>query len=167
MFNRFLNSDYCQILASDALLRATVSFWPNTTLNMLKFPILKITESRLKKRWMRLKKDQTVEKQKSAEQFERFKKEPMAIHAEPWGLVGTTFKIYQNTEIDMKTDVEATYALDSEKNEFVEGENFGGKGDMKRKHIEEARKIYHPKMFQDRYFFHDTPGVLGSNAILR
>lgn len=39
LFNQLLGSDYCRCLASDAIVRATTSFWPGTTLNMLSFPI--------------------------------------------------------------------------------------------------------------------------------
>ncbi|XP_071875890.1 nitric oxide-associated protein 1 [Bombus fervidus] len=50
LFNTLLNSDYCKVQAIDLVQRATVSAWPGTTLNLLKFPILNPTEE---KRWLR------------------------------------------------------------------------------------------------------------------
>ncbi|CAH1643793.1 unnamed protein product [Spodoptera littoralis] len=39
LFNALLQSDYCKVHAVDIIKRATVSRWPGTTLNLLKFPI--------------------------------------------------------------------------------------------------------------------------------
>ncbi|CAB3258979.1 unnamed protein product [Arctia plantaginis] len=39
LFNALLQSDYCKVHAIDIIKRATVSRWPGTTLNLLKFPI--------------------------------------------------------------------------------------------------------------------------------
>uniref|UniRef100_A0A2A4JG66 CP-type G domain-containing protein n=1 Tax=Heliothis virescens TaxID=7102 RepID=A0A2A4JG66_HELVI len=39
LFNALLQSDYCKVHATDIIKRATVSRWPGTTLNLLKFPI--------------------------------------------------------------------------------------------------------------------------------
>lgn len=50
LFNTLLNSDYCKVQAIDLVQRATVSAWPGTTLNLLKFPILNPTDE---KRWLR------------------------------------------------------------------------------------------------------------------
>lgn len=41
LFNTLLQSDYCKIKAVDLVQRATTSLWPGTTLNLLKFPILR------------------------------------------------------------------------------------------------------------------------------
>lgn len=41
LFNVLLQSDYCKIQAVDLVQRATTSLWPGTTLNLLKFPILR------------------------------------------------------------------------------------------------------------------------------
>lgn len=41
LFNALLGSDMCKTAASSLIRRATVSPWPGTTLNMLKFPILR------------------------------------------------------------------------------------------------------------------------------
>lgn len=41
LFNCLLQSDYCKVQAVDLVQRATTSIWPGTTLNLLKFPILR------------------------------------------------------------------------------------------------------------------------------
>ncbi|CAK9832003.1 Nitric oxide-associated protein 1 [Anthophora retusa] len=54
LFNALLNSDYCKVQAVDLVQRATVSAWPGTTLNLLKFPILNPTGKKLLLRVARL-----------------------------------------------------------------------------------------------------------------
>ncbi|XP_076754281.1 nitric oxide-associated protein 1 [Xylocopa sonorina] len=58
LFNVLLNSDYCKVQAIDLVQRATVSGWPGTTLNLLKFPILNPTEKKIRLRIQRLRKEQ-------------------------------------------------------------------------------------------------------------
>lgn len=61
LFNALLGSDMCKNKASDLILRATTSPWPGTTLNMLKFPILRPSGFRLQQRVQRLKEIQKKE----------------------------------------------------------------------------------------------------------
>jgi len=58
LFNALLQSDYCKVQAVDLIQRATISPWPGTTLNLLKFPILNPVKWRLYERVMRLKEEQ-------------------------------------------------------------------------------------------------------------
>lgn len=53
LFNTLLQSDYCKVQAVDLIQRATVSPWPGTTLNLLKFPILNPVKWRLAERFER------------------------------------------------------------------------------------------------------------------
>ncbi|CAK9796895.1 Nitric oxide-associated protein 1 [Anthophora plagiata] len=57
LFNALLNSDYCKVQAVDLVQRATVSAWPGTTLNLLKFPILNPNGKKLLLRIARLRND--------------------------------------------------------------------------------------------------------------
>lgn len=41
LFNILLQSDFCKEQASDLIQRATTSIWPGTTLNLLKFPVMR------------------------------------------------------------------------------------------------------------------------------
>uniref|UniRef100_T1ISI0 Uncharacterized protein n=1 Tax=Strigamia maritima TaxID=126957 RepID=T1ISI0_STRMM len=54
IFNALIQSDLCKAQAVDIVQRATVSPWPGTTLNLLKFPILSPTGKRLADRTKRL-----------------------------------------------------------------------------------------------------------------
>ncbi|XP_064113188.1 nitric oxide-associated protein 1-like isoform X2 [Macrobrachium nipponense] len=54
LFNALLGSDMCKTKASFLIHRATTSPWPGTTLNMLKFPLLRTSHSRLYERRQRL-----------------------------------------------------------------------------------------------------------------
>lgn len=55
LFNALLHSDYCKVQAIDIIKRATVSRWPGTTLNLLKFPINRPTGWKIHQRTRRLK----------------------------------------------------------------------------------------------------------------
>ncbi|KAK4875888.1 hypothetical protein RN001_012310 [Aquatica leii] len=54
LFNCLLQSDFCKIQAVDLVQRATTSVWPGTTMNLLKFPILRPSGWRLFARTKRL-----------------------------------------------------------------------------------------------------------------
>lgn len=59
LFNAFLQSDLCNVRASDLVERATASLWPGTTLSLLKFPVMKPTGWRLSLRQNRLMESRT------------------------------------------------------------------------------------------------------------
>ncbi|CAF87804.1 unnamed protein product, partial [Tetraodon nigroviridis] len=54
LFNTLLESDYCKSRASEVTRKATISPWPGTTLNLLRFPIMNPTPHRLFRRQQRL-----------------------------------------------------------------------------------------------------------------
>ncbi|XP_043490477.1 nitric oxide-associated protein 1 isoform X1 [Polistes fuscatus] len=54
LFNSLLQSDYCKVKAANLVQRATISLWPGTTLNLLKFPILNPSGKKLYYRMLRL-----------------------------------------------------------------------------------------------------------------
>lgn len=54
LFNALLASDYCKVEATDLIKRATACPWPGTTLRMLKFPIMRISDFRLALRLHRI-----------------------------------------------------------------------------------------------------------------
>ncbi|KAG6462762.1 hypothetical protein O3G_MSEX013449 [Manduca sexta] len=54
LFNALLQSDYCKVHAVDIVKRATVSRWPGTTLNLLKFPINRPSGWKIHQRAQRL-----------------------------------------------------------------------------------------------------------------
>ncbi|XP_069697754.1 nitric oxide-associated protein 1 [Periplaneta americana] len=54
LFNALLQSDYCKVKAVDLIQRATTSPWPGTTINLLKFPILRPSGWQLYERTKRI-----------------------------------------------------------------------------------------------------------------
>lgn len=73
LFNALLQSDYCKVQAVDLIQRATISPWPGTTLNLLKFPILNPQGWRLYLRTQRLQKEQIARQTEEKFRIERFK----------------------------------------------------------------------------------------------
>lgn len=73
LFNMLLNSDYCKVQAVDLVQRATVSAWPGTTLNLLKFPILNPNRKKYSLRIQRLIKEKFYRMQESKYRDYKFK----------------------------------------------------------------------------------------------
>ncbi|KAJ0180840.1 hypothetical protein K1T71_002925 [Dendrolimus kikuchii] len=91
LFNALLQSDYCKVHAVDLVKRATVSRWPGTTLNLLKFPINRPSGWKIYERTRRLRSEGKIikiEKQirKSQLQGSTPKEAPALI-----GHIGRTF----------------------------------------------------------------------------
>ncbi|CAG9133691.1 unnamed protein product [Plutella xylostella] len=62
LFNALLQSDYCKVQAAALVRRATVSRWPGTTLNLLKFPINRPSGWKIHERTRRLRADSKLMK---------------------------------------------------------------------------------------------------------
>jgi nitric oxide-associated protein 1 len=166
LYNRLLASDYCHSLASEALTPATTSYWPNTTLNMLKFPVTELDEKKFELRRKRLYHDRVKEEEKNAERYLRFKKTHEIQDAALFGIVNTTFKPNSTVGKHFNTETEAAFAT-NEDGQFVAGESYGSAGDVRKEQIAEARGKYRPSMYKDSCFFYDTPGVLTNDHIFR
>lgn len=139
LFNRLLDSDYCKVQAVDFIQRATMSPWPGTTLNLLKFPITNPVKWRLYLRTQRLN---IEKKEKHAEALIRrrqFNESRNIKYAELQGHIGRTF--VQN-KVNPKT--KAFYAQDTP--QFGLNEN-------------------HPDFKESRWCY-DTPGTIQSDQIL-
>lgn len=102
MFNVLLNSDYCKVQAVDLIQRATVSAWPGTTLNLLKFPILNPTAKKAFLRTERLKREQNYKMELSKYRDYQFKTTGKMEFATLEDHVGRTFSghTYQEGMID-------------------------------------------------------------------
>ncbi len=167
-FNQLLSSDYCRALASDALNRATTSFWPGTTLNTLKFPITFLNEHKLKMRGARLINDREKLYEIENKKQENYEKNKFLKDSECYGLVGSTFKPLSNIDNEIDANVDSTYQLDEITGKISEGENYESSISIKQKQINDARKIYHHNLYKDKAaWFYDTPGVLAELEILR
>ncbi|NXX86088.1 NOA1 protein, partial [Urocolius indicus] len=151
LFNTLLRSDYCKSRAFDIVKRATVSSWPGTTLNLLKFPIINPTCDRIFRRQERLKEEATkTEDDLSSEEkkyLNQLKKQGYLV-----GAVGRTFQRQRaSTEIDFDPDM-LSYSVDEEPRQ------------VPKKH-EEREEFSHNEVKDARWCF-DTPGIIKENCVL-
>ncbi|KAK2541695.1 Noa1 [Columba guinea] len=150
LFNALLRSDYCKSRATDAVNRATVSPWPGTTLNLLKFPIINPTCDRIFRRQERLKEEATkTEDELSSEEkkyLKHLKKQGYLV-----GRVGRTFQqLKSSSVIDFDPDM-LSYSIDEDPR------------DSPRK-PEEREEFTHNEVKDARWCF-DTPGIIKENCV--
>ncbi|KFO64917.1 Nitric oxide-associated protein 1, partial [Corvus brachyrhynchos] len=150
LFNTLLRSDYCKSRAPDIIDRATVSPWPGTTLNLLKFPIINPTCDRIFRRQERLKQEATkTEDQLSSEEkkhLNQLKKQGYVV-----GRVGRTFQQQKScSEIDFDPDM-LSYSMDEDPR------------DPPKMH-EEREEFTHNEVKDARWCF-DTPGIVKEDCV--
>lgn len=162
LFNQLLSSDYCHSLASQAIVRATTSFWPGTTLNTLKFPIKFLNKFQLSKRTKRLYNDSEELDKLLTKMKAMYKKTSELKYTEPIGIVGSTFKPLSSLDADeINIDVDSTYSVDTETGQISEGKNYEDSESIEKESVDEARAIYNPNKFKGKAaWLYDTPGVL-------
>ncbi|XP_053920285.1 nitric oxide-associated protein 1 [Cuculus canorus] len=151
LFNILLRSDYCKSRAPDVVDRATVSSWPGTTLNLLKFPIINPTCDRIFRRQERLKEEAAkTEDQLSDEErkdLNHLKKQGYLV-----GRVGRTFQRQKTIPvIDFDPDM-LSYSVDEDPR------------DSPRK-SEEREEFTYNEVKDARWCF-DTPGIVKENCVL-
>ncbi|XP_072717428.1 nitric oxide-associated protein 1 [Ciconia boyciana] len=151
LFNTLLCSDYCKSHAPDAVDRATVSPWPGTTLNLLKFPIINPTCDRIFRRQERLKEEATkTEDQLSSEEkkyLNHLKKQGYLV-----GRVGRTFQQQKSSPVvDFDPDM-LSYSRDEDPRHSP----------RKR---EEREEFTYNEVKDARWCF-DTPGIIKENCVL-
>ncbi|KAM9795571.1 nitric oxide-associated protein 1 [Neosynchiropus ocellatus] len=144
LFNALLESDYCKSRAADVISKATVSPWPGTTLNLLRFPIVNPTPYRMFRRRERLRLKEGL-----------VGSEPTQLrHGYLSGHVGRTFQTgvsRHHDEIHFDPDSLA----------------FGEEGE--RASAPAARRSPDQLTFnewKDAHWLHDTPGILKRDDLL-
>ncbi|NWH50171.1 NOA1 protein, partial [Fregata magnificens] len=152
LFNALLRSDYCKSRAPDAVDRATVSPWPGTTLNLLKFPIINPTCDRIFRRQERLKEEATkTEDQLSSEEkkyLNHLKKQGYLV-----GRVGRTFQRQKASPVvDFDPDM-LSYSIDEDPRHSP----------IKR---EEREEFTYNEVKDARWCF-DTPGIVKENCVVQ
>lgn len=164
LFNIFLQSDYCKSSVRDFMQRATVSQWPGTTLNLLKFPIIKPTYRRLALRTNRLKKTKIASAKNDMlrkEKWEQYKLNKYAIREEL--VEKTDFRLPEKAIEESKLkqtcgDTFATYSL-------------GEKGEITAKYksaadYTEATQIVTDEHFPNSHWLFDTPGLVNEDQLI-
>ncbi|XP_074445711.1 nitric oxide-associated protein 1 [Larus michahellis] len=151
LFNSLLLSDYCKSRAPDVVDRATVSPWPGTTLNLLKFPIINPTCDRIFRRQERLKEEAAkTEDQLSSEEkkyLDQLKKQGYLV-----GRVGRTFQQQKSSPVvDFDPDM-LSYSIDEDPRHSP-------------KKNEEREEFTYNEVKDARWCF-DTPGIVKENCVL-
>ncbi|XP_068570147.1 nitric oxide-associated protein 1-like [Cebidichthys violaceus] len=155
LFNTLLESDYCKSRASDLVHKATISPWPGTTLNLLKFPIINPTPHRMFRREERLKEAaRQTETELSPEEMKRlrhFSRQGYLV-----GRVGRTFRSHIRTRPD-----EIQFDPDS----LAFGENDDGEMKSSTAPSGSADEFSFNEL-KDAHWLFDTPGLLKEHDIL-
>ncbi|XP_017866469.1 PREDICTED: nitric oxide-associated protein 1 [Drosophila arizonae] len=133
LFNILLNSDYCRTEASELVRKATTCAWPGTTLQMLKFPILRPSDIRIYQRYKRLFAEREQRAALEKMRREQAKDTGAVTSAQLIGTVGRTF--------DNRLEVDDAFAMPSGTQPIVSLNE-------RKPEYREARWVY------------DTPGVM-------
>ncbi|CAM4557193.1 unnamed protein product [Caretta caretta] len=151
LFNTLLQSDYCKSKAPEVINRATISPWPGTTLNLLKFPIINPTSDRLFRRQERLKADAEKTEEQLSDDEQKYlkclKKQGYLI-----GRVGRTFQQQKS---------KAVIDFDPDELSFNMEEEPVFSSDKPKERVE----FTHNELKDARWFF-DTPGIVKENCVL-
>ncbi|XP_060904616.1 nitric oxide-associated protein 1 [Labrus mixtus] len=154
LFNTLLESDYCKSKASDLIHKATISPWPGTTLNLLKFPIINPTPYRMFKRQERLNEaSQQTESDLTQDELKRLKH--FSRQGYLVGRVGRTFRSdvgSRQNEIEFDPD---SLAL---------GENEDG--ETKTTACSRSPDEFTFNELKDAHWLFDTPGIIKERDIL-
>ncbi|XP_025742825.1 nitric oxide-associated protein 1 isoform X2 [Callorhinus ursinus] len=152
LFNTLLESDYCVAKGAEAIDRATISPWPGTTLNLLKFPICNPTPYRMFERQKRLKKT-AAEGEEDLSQQEQNQLNLLKKHGYVVGRVRRTF-LYSEERKD-----EAAFEFDADALAFDMENEPVMVADKSTKRVELT-----PQDVKDAHWFHDTPGITKENC---
>ncbi|XP_057375659.1 nitric oxide-associated protein 1-like [Daphnia carinata] len=147
LFNALISSDFCKTQASDLLERATVSAWPGTTLNLLKFPMLRPTAIRLHERTLRLISENKMRRAEEKLRKEKLKETRNRAFATLIGHIGRTFTV------KAKEEMESTDPFSMRADKIPS---------------EEDQKNFNPnhKDFAASKWCYDTPGTISPSQIL-
>ncbi|KAG5892537.1 hypothetical protein JTB14_011126 [Gonioctena quinquepunctata] len=146
LFNALLRSDYCKIQAADLIQRATISQWPGTTINLLKFPIMRPSGYRLFLRHQRIKALKQMSAKERRVRSEELRISNTASNATLIGHIGQTF-----VQAEDDRPIESLFSVQG-------NPNASGKVVMG---INEK----HPDYVASRWCF-DTPGVVQPDQII-
>lgn len=136
LFNALLQSDYCKVHAIDIIKRATVSRWPGTTLNLLKFPINRPSGWKIFQRTRRLQSEAKLYKVE---------------------------KQIRNAQLEGKTPIEAPALIGHIGRSFSEHYDVEDHVASKQKMAVFNEKH---KLFANSKWLYDTPGVIHPDQVL-
>ncbi|XP_032411155.1 nitric oxide-associated protein 1 [Xiphophorus hellerii] len=152
LFNALLESDYCRSAAAGALRRATISPWPGTTLELLKFPITNPTPYRMFRRQNRLKEAlQQTEAELPADELRRLQR--LGRHGYLVGRVGQTFRSGGSRSDEIQFDPDSLA--------------FGEDGGSQKEAAVGSHDEPSANDLKDAHWLYDTPGILRERDVLQ
>ncbi|RUS86449.1 hypothetical protein EGW08_005764 [Elysia chlorotica] len=157
LFNALLASDYCKSSARNLIERATVSVWPGTTLNLLKFPIMRPSYRVHALRQKRLK--QELAQKKFKKQMERIRKKEKQIN------------IWELKEDVNVTDTRKDFTKEHDEKDEAWGQTidgYCGRGDGSLEYENNTKSIkeeYDADQYDSSYWTFDTPGVINPDQV--
>ncbi|XP_056625973.1 nitric oxide-associated protein 1 [Triplophysa dalaica] len=156
LFNTLLESDYCKSKASDVIHKATISPWPGTTLNLLKFPIINPTPYRMHKRAERLKQASLLTEAdmnpQELKRIKQFSKQGYLV-----GHIGRTFRTDQ-------TQKKILFEFDPDSLSFGENPEEDNIQNVSQDAPTDTELAYNE--IKDAHWFYDTPGIMKECDIL-
>uniref|UniRef100_A0A8C4GQR4 Nitric oxide associated 1 n=1 Tax=Dicentrarchus labrax TaxID=13489 RepID=A0A8C4GQR4_DICLA len=154
LFNTLLESDYCKSKVPDAIHKATISPWPGTTLNLLKFPIINPTPYRMFRRQERLNEaSRQTESELSQDEVKRL--QHFSRQGYLMGRVGRTFR----SDVRSRRD---EIEFDPDRLAFGENEE----GQMTIKAPSRLADEFTVNELKDAHWLFDTPGIMKEHDIL-
>ncbi|XP_029958085.1 nitric oxide-associated protein 1 [Salarias fasciatus] len=148
LFNTLLESDYCKSRASDVIHKATISPWPGTTLNLLKFPIINPTPHRMFRRQERLQAE-SEPSQEERRRLKRFSQQGYLV-----GRVGRTFRPSVRRSSEIEFDPDSLAFGEDDDGDMIKPTDNSCKEELSHNELKDARWLY------------DTPGILKELDVL-
>lgn len=165
LFNRFLDSDYCKHTCRDIAQRATMSRWPGTTLNVLKFPILRTNPHRSALRTQRLIENREKDEMEKEHRYAKLKAVGKSHNAVLFGTVGKT---NFNTEEEIYNEEKkfVTSGQDFSSYTLAEDGSFDTSQGRTALDLMTARRIIPDSMYPRSVWTYDTPGLINHNQLI-
>ncbi|XP_078586987.1 nitric oxide-associated protein 1-like isoform X2 [Branchiostoma floridae x Branchiostoma japonicum] len=165
LFNRLLESDFCQQKAEEVFQRATISQWPGTTLNLLRFPMINPTrKARLSVRKKRLWERNKMLRSKPTKQMEQMERKAYVV-----GHVGRTdgpeplYEEETERELSFSTSLRKLSGDPDDGWTMAEGDMFHR---QKQEGEERAKSSSLAQAFEGGKWVCDTPGYINDQQIL-
>ncbi|XP_053179697.1 nitric oxide-associated protein 1 [Scomber japonicus] len=155
LFNTLLLSDFCKTKSPDVISKATISPWPGTTLNLLKFPIMNPTPQRMMRRQQRLDEaSQQTEEELQPEELKRLQQ--LSRGGYLVGRVGRTFQ----SESSIRSD---EIEFDVDRLSFGADED----GDTRTPSAPSRSPVeFTYNELKDAHWLFDTPGIMKEHDLL-
>ncbi|XP_078668356.1 nitric oxide-associated protein 1-like [Branchiostoma floridae x Branchiostoma belcheri] len=166
LFNRLLESDFCQQKAEEVFQRATISQWPGTTLNLLRFPMINPErKARLAVRKKRLWERNKMLRSRPTQQMEQMERKAYVV-----GHVGRT----DSQELLYEEDAEAELSFSTSLRKLSGDPEDGwtmAEGDLShRQELQREDRTKTPsglaQIFEGGKWVCDTPGYINDQQIL-